>query len=55
MVGLAKQIAPACDLQVGNANRNALFKNVDKQKVPGILLRGTFREDVTTVFLATLS
>jgi len=38
MVGLANQAAPTCDLQVGNANRNALFKNADKQKRPGDLV-----------------
>ena len=37
MIGVANQKAPACDLQVSDAIRNALFTEVEKGKRPGDL------------------
>ena len=37
MIGVANQIAPACDLQVSDATRNMLFMQVEKDKRPGDL------------------
>ena len=37
MIGVANQIAPACDLQVNDATRNKLFTRVEKDQRPGDL------------------
>ena len=37
MIGVANQKAPACDLQVSDAIRNALLTKVEKGKRPGDL------------------
>ena len=43
MIGAANQTAPPCDLKVGNANRNNLFKKVDANKRPGDLAARTIQ------------
>ena len=37
MIGVANQKAPACDVQVSDAIKNALFTEVEKGKRPGDL------------------
>ena len=38
MIAMTNQKAPTCDLQVGDANRNGLFKFVDPNQRPGDLV-----------------